>query len=203
MSSHHIVRDEQEPALFIQELDAIPREVLGDLLEWSPTVMITSDQVDGALGMGFRIDVVLCPARELEGLKSKLLHQSPLRFLTVPSYEQSINEGLHYFVAAKYKGVNLITKFCQRLAEQLVGSLVPITIFDHNFKWHLVNRRFKKWVSQGHLFRTIVSDYSVNSPLAAKTKYTGGYYEFSLDGEGFIEISHSNPFWLGEKVVRP
>lgn len=37
MSSHHIVRDDQEPALIIANGAACSSELLGQLLEWSPS----------------------------------------------------------------------------------------------------------------------------------------------------------------------
>ena len=46
MSSHHIVREKQEPALLVLGLDDFPDELLGQLLEWSPTVIVTADTVE-------------------------------------------------------------------------------------------------------------------------------------------------------------
>ncbi|RZK41505.1 MAG: thiamine pyrophosphokinase, partial [Pedobacter sp.] len=40
MSSHHIVREKQEPALYIHQLGNFDEEKLGQLLEWSPTVLV-------------------------------------------------------------------------------------------------------------------------------------------------------------------
>lgn len=40
MSSHHIVREKQEPALLIMDLNGFNDEHLGQLLEWNPTVLV-------------------------------------------------------------------------------------------------------------------------------------------------------------------
>jgi thiamine pyrophosphokinase len=40
MSSHHIVRDDQEPALIIANGASCNPELLGQLLEWSPLVVV-------------------------------------------------------------------------------------------------------------------------------------------------------------------
>ena len=42
MSSHHIVRDDQEPALIIANGASCSNELLGQLLEWSPIVIVTT-----------------------------------------------------------------------------------------------------------------------------------------------------------------
>ena len=41
MSSHHIVREKQEPALLVLGLNNFSTELLGQLLEWNPTVITT------------------------------------------------------------------------------------------------------------------------------------------------------------------
>ena len=56
MSSHHIVRDEQEPALLIDDASVIHFEFVELLLEWSPRVMVTSNAIDEVLNWGVKID---------------------------------------------------------------------------------------------------------------------------------------------------
>lgn len=205
MSSHHIVRDEQEPALFIQQLHAVPSERLGHLLEWSPTVMITSDQVDQALGRGFKVDVVLCHRQELEALRSKLLHQVPIHFLTIPRYEESIPRGLDHLVASKHKAVYLVTNFSAQLVKRLSFHLtsMQVTIIDGDFKWYFVDRKFKKWGPPGQVFRTMTKDLRVKIEPTPNVKWEKGYFEFSPKQEGFVEVGFSKPFWLGEKIIGP
>lgn len=51
MSSHHIVREKQEPALLVLSMDAFDEEMLGQLLEWSPTVICstgTAEKLDAS-----------------------------------------------------------------------------------------------------------------------------------------------------------
>ena len=56
MSSHHIVREKQEPALLVLGLDNFPDELLGQLLEWSPTVITTSQTAEKLVVNGTKID---------------------------------------------------------------------------------------------------------------------------------------------------
>ena len=46
MSSHHIVRDDQEPALIIANGAACSIELLGQLLEWSPLVVVLDSAME-------------------------------------------------------------------------------------------------------------------------------------------------------------
>jgi thiamine pyrophosphokinase len=59
MSSHHIVRDEQEPALLIANGESCSDELLGQLLEWSPVVVVLDRAVWRVLDRGIKIDVLL------------------------------------------------------------------------------------------------------------------------------------------------
>ena len=59
MSSHHIVRDDQEPALIIANGASCSEELLGQLLEWSPYVIVLDSAVTRAIQLGIKIDVIL------------------------------------------------------------------------------------------------------------------------------------------------
>ncbi|MBD3725125.1 MAG: thiamine diphosphokinase, partial [Flavobacteriaceae bacterium] len=59
MSSHHIVRDDQEPALIIANGAACSKELMGQLLEWSPFVVVLDSAIDRVLNLGIKVDVLL------------------------------------------------------------------------------------------------------------------------------------------------
>ena len=58
MSSHHIVREKQEPALLVLGLDSFPAELLGQLLEWNPTVIATQLTAKSLNDYGIKIIAV-------------------------------------------------------------------------------------------------------------------------------------------------
>ena len=59
MSSHHIVRDDQEPALIIANGQSCSFELMGQLLEWSPVVMVLDGAIHRVLELGIKLDIVL------------------------------------------------------------------------------------------------------------------------------------------------
>ena len=59
MSSHHIVRDDQEPALIIANGAACSDEILGQLLEWSPLVVVLDSAMERVVNLGIKVDVLL------------------------------------------------------------------------------------------------------------------------------------------------
>lgn len=78
MSSHHVVRDEQEPALLIDDPFALQLEFVEHLLEWSPTVVVTANALDEVLHWGIKVDVVLAHTSQIESLKPRLKDQQPI-----------------------------------------------------------------------------------------------------------------------------
>ena len=59
MSSHHIVRDDQEPALIIANGAACSQELLGQLLEWSPYIIVLDSAMKRVTELGIKVDVLL------------------------------------------------------------------------------------------------------------------------------------------------
>ena len=75
MSSHHVVREKQEPALLVLGLDNFDDELLGQLLEWSPTVVATPQTVEKLLSYGIKIDwLITNGTAEIEQSDVKLMH---------------------------------------------------------------------------------------------------------------------------------
>lgn len=73
MSSHHTVLEDQEPALFIMDASAVPFAQIQDLLEWSPTVIVSEEALSEVLNWGIKIDVVIAHANNIPSLTNTLL----------------------------------------------------------------------------------------------------------------------------------
>ena len=59
MSSHHIIRDKQEPALIIANGEECSMDLLEQLLEWSPTVVVLDGAIQRVIDLGIKVDVWL------------------------------------------------------------------------------------------------------------------------------------------------
>ena len=59
MSSHHIIRDKQEPALIIANGEECTMDLLEQLLEWSPTVVVLDGAIERVISLGIKVDVWL------------------------------------------------------------------------------------------------------------------------------------------------
>ncbi len=72
MSSHHIIREHQEPALYVHEWEESFHDIFGQLCEWSPKIY-TNAKTDRILkGLGIKVDECLSDVNDLIGTANEL-----------------------------------------------------------------------------------------------------------------------------------
>jgi thiamine pyrophosphokinase len=108
MSSHHIVRDQQEPALVIHRLDQFPMEKLGELLEWSPTIICCGHVLQEVLDKGIKVDIAIIPFESRDRFQDMLMAQSPIRILTL-SQPDFLASGLQILIKEGHFAANIVT----------------------------------------------------------------------------------------------
>lgn len=104
MSSHHIIRDEQEPALLVLDPLAIEREHLDGLLEWSPTLLVTEQYLPTLLDWGIKVDQVLARS------SSPLLKTESELFDVIeqPKGSSALDEALAFLLRKNHHSVNIV-----------------------------------------------------------------------------------------------
>jgi hypothetical protein len=101
MSSHHVVREKQEPALLVLGLDGFDDELLGQLLEWSPTVITTGKTAETIHAFGIKIDWIIADVALPE-------LQEDVKLL--PAGTDTFAEAaLKYLITNSYPAVNVVT----------------------------------------------------------------------------------------------
>ncbi|NOW94493.1 thiamine diphosphokinase [Mucilaginibacter sp. SG564] len=188
MSSHHIVREKQEPALLVLGLDDFPEELLGQLLEWSPTVITTPDTAEKLNMLGIKVDWVISNNRD-EGLV-----QSDVK-LMVPGDNTLATTALNYLIANHYPAVNVIMDEPVLDEMQNYTGKIDLVIFQGDQKIYTVSSGFSKWKPAGEEIRVLNSTKALN--------YTGleqtGPDSFRTVEDGFFTLSFEQPFlWLAE-----
>src|ERR1700761_7441179 len=101
MSSHHVVREKQEPALLVLGLDNFADDLLGQLLEWSPTVITTPQTAEQLNAFGIKIDWIIANDHED-------IFQSDVKLISRKD-ESLIEIGLNFLLGHKYSAVNIVT----------------------------------------------------------------------------------------------
>jgi thiamine pyrophosphokinase len=154
LSSHHIIRDKQEPALIIANGESCNFELLGQLLEWSPVVMVLDGAIHRVLDLGIKIDIVLGDFDKNENLETLLKDQAPVKIIHTPDQDKTdLEKGLDYLIANEHKAVNIIWATGKRADHSLnnLSTLVKyknlitaVMIDDHSKIYNLPNQ-FTKW----------------------------------------------------------
>lgn len=144
MSSHHTVRDEQEPALVLAELAGVDYEQVGELLEWGPTVLVFVPALAQVLAWGIKADHVLgtvVPQAPELYQAHQLGTQDPFSY-AFELLEHTKHQAAHVFVG-NHRG------FAERYAT--VFEWLDLVLHEPNTSTSYHRRSFEKWVSAGIL----------------------------------------------------
>lgn len=184
MSSHHIVREKQEPALLVLSLDSFDDEQLGQLLEWSPTVMVTPLVAEQLDAFGIKIDWIITDAMEGD-------MQSDVKQLPTNNQAADI-AALDYLVDNGYPAVNVVTD--EFLLEQYLpyADKITLVIFYQQQKIYGVESGFSKWKPAGEIIKIISQG---NNLKTQGLKQTGeNTYETMADGFFSLHFEYSTLF---------
>ncbi|KGO82574.1 thiamine diphosphokinase [Flavobacterium beibuense] len=154
MSSHHIVRDDQEPALIIANGAACSKELMGQLLEWSPLVIVLDNAIERVMELGIKVDVLLGDFDNgFDAEKYKEL-QYPLEIVHTPSQDKTdLEKALDYLIDRKIPAANVIWATGKRADHTITNitnivryrNLIKVVILDDHSKVFLLPKKFEKW----------------------------------------------------------
>jgi len=202
MSSHHFVKEQQEPAVFILDTANIEFERISGLLEWVPTILVSEKALDQVLSWGIKIDVILASSI-FQSENSELLEsQYPVKFLTVGN-EDFLNEGLQYLLTSKHEAVHLVGISHQSaidLQEKL--ELMNLTLVDGNWKYYPVKSgKFKKWFAESSIHIHGKEGMPVEIKNSEGEILLPITYATMIEvPEGITEINAPGIFWIGEEI---
>jgi len=189
MSSHHIIRENQEPALLIENLSGIDTESLGQLLEWSPRVVVKDTVLREILTLEIHVDLVFYPANDM-----------PVRDLQAgsmlkPYSEDFITEALSYLKTIGTNEVHLIGSL--NLLNQLNEiNHTLVTLFAEHKKFYKVSSGFSKWLPKNEEIHLPVPETSIQTTGLIRMSDT--LYKTCEDGLFHIYFENRNTLILGE-----
>ncbi len=185
MSSHHIVREKQEPALLIFDLTEFNEEYLGQLLEWSPMIMVPLALFEKVISLGIKVDAVL--AQEDPNL---LYFQEHVKVVSCD--ENILDCALKYLVAEGFPAVNVISNHFKANEYQFYTDLIDLVIFKGNQKIFPVKSGFSKWKATGETITVLQESLTSQLSTSGLTLIEGGNYR--TDKDGFYSLTFQNPY---------
>ena len=208
MSSHHIVRDDQEPALIIANGAACSNELLGQLLEWSPLVVVLDSAMERVVELGIKVDVLLGDFDR--GFDANYYREShyPIEIIHTPDQDKTdLEKAFDYLYARNIPAVNVVWATGKR-ADHTITNLtnivnyrekLKIVIIDDHSKVFLLPRKFEKWYTEKTPISLIpvgkvtgIHSFNLHYPLKEDT-LTMGYRTGSsnfVTKDGIVVIEH-------------
>ncbi|RRJ92978.1 thiamine diphosphokinase [Flavobacterium macacae] len=210
MSSHHIVRDDQEPALIIANGASCNNELLGQLLEWSPLVIVLDSAIERVLELGIKVDVLLGDfdrGFDPEYYREK---QFPLEIVYAPDQDKTdLEKAFEYLIEKGHKAANVIWATGRR-ADHTITNMTNIVRFQNQLKIVILDdyskifqlpKRYEKWYPKGFPISIIpvgtvtgITSANLDYPLSNET-LTIGYRTGSSNqvaNDGIVTIEHTN-----------
>jgi thiamine pyrophosphokinase len=209
MSSHHIVKDDQEPALIIANGASCSSELLGQLLEWSPIVVVLDSAIERVLQLDIKVDVLLGDFDKNFDANYYREKQFPLEIIHTPDQNKTdLQKAFDYLIKKGHQAVNVIWATGKRADHTMTNitciadykEKIKIVILDDHSKIFLLPKIYEKWYTKETII-SIIPIGEVHGISSENLKYklhndslklgyrSGSSNEVSEDG--IVKITHS------------
>ena len=188
MSSHHIVREKQEPALLIMSLDGFENENLGQILEWSPTIIVHEDIYELADSLAIKIDAVITSDPHFNTQENTIF---------IITDTDPLEDALKYLVGEQFPAVNIITTFFLLKDYVLFVDDIDIVVFRGDKKIFPVKSGFSKWQPAGEQIQLI---HEVHNLQTSGLRSMGDHL-LETEKDGFYSLTFDQPFiFIAESI---
>lgn len=157
-------------------------DIIQQLLEWSPTVVVTERALGRVLTWGIKIDVAIVREEGLEKWRPVLHEQEPVKILTTASAGDTTDTALRFLVASKQKSVNILSDVELETFEKF--SSLDLAVIRDGRRWVFIRSgHFEKWLPAG----TVLNFH----PREA-------HPELPVEKEGLVTVTRDHGFWICE-----
>lgn len=158
MSSHHIVREDQEPALIIANGAACSSELLGQLLEWSPYILVLDGALPRVNALGIKVDAVLGDFDSLTMHEDIIASQRPIEIVHSPDQNKTdLEKGIEWLIQKGHQTIQMVWAGGLR-ADHYLNNLYTLVkykedallvMLDDHSKIFPLKSEFTKWYPSG------------------------------------------------------
>ncbi|QRR02222.1 thiamine diphosphokinase [Dyadobacter sandarakinus] len=158
MSSHHIVKEKQEPALIIANGASCSEELLGQLLEWSPFIVVLDQAIYRVLELGIKIDVWMGDfdnSHDFDDIRQK---QHPLEIVHTPDPDYTdLEKAIQFLIDRGFPAANIVWSTGRRADHAITNMTnlvrykdrIRLVMFDDYSKIFPLSGTFEKWYTAG------------------------------------------------------
>ena len=202
MSSHHTIRENQEPAVFLLETEAIDSEMLRDVLEWSPLLICSEPCLAWILEQGLKIDAVIAKKEQKDEIFHLLSHQLPVRYIV--QEDSSLQNGLAYIASTQNPSCYLFADWNAYLpfAEEVFLSTTNITwLRGQQQAFLLKNRAYSKWYAIGTTVEIIPVSTACEITINEEKKILKERFFLKIEKDQFVQFDLKGICFLVEPLT--
>ncbi|KZE84869.1 thiamine diphosphokinase [Myroides marinus] len=187
MSSHHIVRDDQEPALIIANGAACSQELMGQLLEWSPLVVVLDSAIERVIELGIKVDVLIGDFDRDFNADVYREKQYPIEIVHIADQDSTdLEKACDYLIKRGIPAANIIWATGKRADHTITNitnlskykDTLKITMYDDYSRIYPLPKNFKKWYEKDTIISLI--------PIGEVTNITTTNLMYTLTNESLI-----------------
>ena len=175
MSSHHIVRDNQEAALIIANGESCSKSLIDELMEWCPFVLVLDGAIHRVQELGLRADAWLGDFDSHEQEKNsewladkdssvdsidweqQLLATGTEKILALDQDKTDLEKGIEFLISRGHKAANVVWGTGRRMDHTYQNlSILPryqdqilVSMLDDYSRVYPIPQRFRKWYPAG------------------------------------------------------
>lgn len=214
MSSHHVVREKQEPALLIANGESCSSELLEDLLAWSPFVVVLDSAIHRVNALNIKANVLLGDFDRDEIEIAQIEEQQyPIEIVHAPDQNKTdLQKGIEYLISKGFPAVNIIWATGRR-SDHSFNNMACIVAYkeqikitmidDYTLIYPLLSRpvTFEKWYAKDTILSLIPIGETVGVTTENLTYNTEnqtfklGYFSGSSNSaaaDGSVKISYES-----------
>lgn len=195
MSSHHFVREGQEPALLI--LEAFSFSLAGPLLEWVPMVLVHQYALENVLTWGIKVDALITSPQQNE--PDLLEDQGPVeRIIASDLNATALYDTLTYLVQKKYTAVTVMATLkpiWYNIASQF--PQLTISFIDETCRWIYIHQSFEKWFPVDSVLLLAPSQGQLSIKTEGLVEHQN---QWRTQRDGMVHITADHNFWVGEMI---
>jgi thiamine pyrophosphokinase len=212
MSSHHFVKENQEPALIIANGQSCESDLLNQLLEWSPLVVVLDGAVNRVLDLGIKFDVLLGDFDRIENNEKRFSEQSDIEVIHTPDQNKTdLEKAIEFLIERGQKAVNIVWATGLRM-DHTFNNIITLAkysdrigcvLLDNYSRIFVLPKRFSKYYVKGQVLSlfplglvngitTTGLLYNLQNESLTLPERTGSSNECAATGT--IEISYDEGF---------
>jgi len=194
MSSHHYVKEGQEPALIIANGEMCSYDLLVSIMEWCPFVVVLDGAYARVVNLQITADVVIGDFDSIEGLPENLT----IQFIHIADQETTdLEKALAFLINKGYSDINIVWATGKRLDHTLNNFAImgkypehKIVIYDDHSKAFVLPKSFSKIYNAGDKISLI--------PINQADGITTSNLMYTLDNE---KLEYGNRSGTSNQVI--